>query len=173
MQLDQRFSGQAEAVMRLSSFFLANVVTANFCEVELAVNMFLPLLQAPLIKVKAQFLLWQRVRQNHFDVVIWKRAFKLCHPDIFPVIKILPSILVTLPVSSTAAERSFSALRLIKSDLRTTMGQARLDGLCLMSIHKVISIAVLLILKKLLPQVVKLNFNFLQRFYVASIVSNS
>ena len=57
LQLDQRFSGHAEAVMRLSSLVPANVVTANFCEVEPAVNVFLPLLQAPLIKVTTQFLL--------------------------------------------------------------------------------------------------------------------
>ena len=52
--------------MRLSSVLPANVVTANFCEVESAVNLFLALLQAPLIKVKAQLLLWQRFCQNHF-----------------------------------------------------------------------------------------------------------
>ena len=53
LQLDQRFPGHAEAVMRTGSFLPVNVVTANFCEVEPAVNLFLPLLQAPLIKVKA------------------------------------------------------------------------------------------------------------------------
>ena len=148
LQLDQRFSGHAKAVMRLSSLLPANVVTANFCEVEPAVNLFLPLLQAPLIKVKAQFLLWQRFCQNHSDVVVWKRAYKLCQPDIFPAIKILLSILATLPVSSATAERSFSTLRLIKSDLRTTMGQARLDGLCLMYIHNDISISTGAIVKK-------------------------
>ena len=46
LQLAQRFSDHAEAVMRLSSLFPANVVTANFyCEVEPAVNLFLPLLK--------------------------------------------------------------------------------------------------------------------------------
>ena len=34
LQLDKRFSGHAEAVMRLSSLLPANVVTANFCEIE-------------------------------------------------------------------------------------------------------------------------------------------
>ena len=58
LQLDQQFSDHAEAVMRLSSSLAANAVTANFCEVEQAVNLFLPLLQVPLIKIKAQFLLW-------------------------------------------------------------------------------------------------------------------
>ena len=57
LQLDQRFSGHAEAVMQLSSLLPANVVTANFCDVEPAVNLFLPSLQTLLIKVKAQLLL--------------------------------------------------------------------------------------------------------------------
>ena len=43
LHLDQRFSGHAEAVMRLSSLLPANVVTANFCKVEPAVSLFLPL----------------------------------------------------------------------------------------------------------------------------------
>ena len=51
LQLDQRFSGHTETIMQLSLLLPANVITANFCEVEPAVNMFLPLLQAPLIKV--------------------------------------------------------------------------------------------------------------------------
>ena len=66
LQLNQSFSGHIEAVLRLSSLFPANVVTANFWEVEPAVNLFLPLLQESLIKVKAQFLLWQRFCQKSF-----------------------------------------------------------------------------------------------------------
>ena len=58
LQLEQQFSGHAEAVMRLNLLLPANVVTTNFCEVEPAVNPFLSLLQAPLIKIKPQFLLW-------------------------------------------------------------------------------------------------------------------
>ena len=42
LQLDQRFSAHAKAVMQLSSLLPANVVTANFCEAEPAVSLFLP-----------------------------------------------------------------------------------------------------------------------------------
>ena len=109
---------------------------------------FLPLLQAPLIKVKAQFQLWQKFCQNHSDVVVWKRAYKFCQTDIFSALKILLSIFATLPVSAVTAEGWFSTLRLIKSHLRTTMAQARLDGLCLMCIHNEISISTGAIIKK-------------------------
>ena len=40
LQLDQRFSNHAEAVMRLSSLLPADVDNANFCEVRSAVNLF-------------------------------------------------------------------------------------------------------------------------------------
>ena len=42
---------------------------------------------------------------------------------------------MVLPVTSCEAERSFSALRRIKSYLRTTMKQKRLNGLALLNIH--------------------------------------
>ena len=84
----------------------------------------------------------------------WKRAYKLCQPDIFPAIKRLLSILVTLPSSATA-ERSFSTLRLIKLDLRTSMGQAHLDGQYLMYIHNDISISTGAIINTFAAQVVK------------------
>ena len=42
LQLDQRFSGHAETVMRLNSLLPANVVTVNFCEVKPAVIDFFP-----------------------------------------------------------------------------------------------------------------------------------
>ena len=94
LQLDQRFPGHAETVMQLSSLLPVNVVTANFCEVEPAVNLFLPLLQATLIKVKAQLLLRQRFCQNLSDIVVWKRACKLSQANIFLAINILYPVLL-------------------------------------------------------------------------------
>ena len=105
LQVNQQFSGHAQAVMRLSSLLPANVVTANFCEVEPAVNLFLSFLQMPLTKVKTQFLLWQRFCQNHSDVVVWKRIYTLCQSNIFRAIKMQLSILETLSVSSFTTER--------------------------------------------------------------------
>lgn len=43
---------------------------------------------------------------------------------------------LTLPVTVASAERSFSKLKLIKTYLRSTMGQERLSGLALMSIER-------------------------------------
>eukprot|EP00795_Rhopilema_esculentum_P017430 gene17430-biopygen6363 len=48
----------------------------------------------------------------------------------------LVSIACTLPVSSAECERSFSSMRLIKSDLRSLMKDERLDSLMMLGIHR-------------------------------------
>lgn len=50
-------------------------------------------------------------------------------------------ILLTLPVTSAGVERSFSKLAFIKSKLRTTMSQPRLQSLMFASIEKDISLS--------------------------------
>ena len=54
----------------------------------------------------------------------------------FPNSLIAYRILLTIPVTVATAERSFSKLKLIKSYLRSTMSQERLNGLALLSIEK-------------------------------------
>ncbi|KAL9299158.1 putative HAT dimerization domain-containing protein [Arabidopsis thaliana] len=44
-------------------------------------------------------------------------------------------ILLTVPITVAFAERSFSKLKLLKSYLRTSMSQGRLNGLALMAIE--------------------------------------
>lgn len=53
----------------------------------------------------------------------------------FPNISIALRIILTIPVTSASAERSFSKLKLIKTYLRNTMAQNRLSGLAMLSIE--------------------------------------
>lgn len=55
--------------------------------------------------------------------------------EIYPNIYIVIRILLTVPVSTASAERSFSKLKLIKNYLRSTMGQQRLSALAVLSIE--------------------------------------
>lgn len=53
-------------------------------------------------------------------------------PNLHTILKIL----LTMPVSTASAERSFSSLRRLKTYLRSTMTEQRLTGLALMHIHR-------------------------------------
>ena len=56
-------------------------------------------------------------------------------PGRFVYVRKLLQIAATLPVTSCSAERCFSAMKILKSRLRSTMEDDRLNGLALMYIH--------------------------------------
>lgn len=55
--------------------------------------------------------------------------------EAFPELCRLAKIAIVIPVSSAGAERSFSAMKLIKSRVRNAMGNARLSNLSLLAIE--------------------------------------
>ena len=62
--------------------------------------------------------------------------------ELTPNLRVLLQIFATLPVSTATAERSFSTLDRLKTLLRTTMKEDRLNGLALANIHKEIPVDV-------------------------------
>jgi len=63
-------------------------------------------------------------------------ALCACHADIYRNVYILLTILGTLPVSTATGERSFNTMRRLKTNLRSSIGNERMTGLALLSIHK-------------------------------------
>ena len=53
----------------------------------------------------------------------------------YPNIANLLTIILTLPVTNAEAERSFSALKRLKTYLRNTISEDRLNGLALLTVH--------------------------------------
>lgn len=53
-------------------------------------------------------------------------AFLNCDKEIYPNIKLLLKIFITLPVSTATPERSFSSLKRLKTHLRNTMNEVRM-----------------------------------------------
>ena len=51
----------------------------------------------------------------------------------------LYKIALTIPVASASAERSFSVLKRVKTYLRSTMGQQRLNNLAILAIERDLS----------------------------------
>lgn len=65
----------------------------------------------------------------------------------FPNLHCTFKILLTMPVSTATAERSFSSLRRMKTYLRATMTETRLSSLALLCIHRDADIDVKKVLK--------------------------
>ena len=68
-----------------------------------------------------------------FELLSTIRKFRL--EEIFPNVCIGLRMFCTLPVTVASAERSFSKLKLVKSFLRSKMGQERLSDLAMLSIE--------------------------------------
>lgn len=89
------------------------------------------------------------------EVRLWKRKWEavtcdlpqklsdissMTNAKIFQIIYMILTILTIIPVTLATVERSNSALRYIKTDIRSTMRQERLNSLMLLSIHKDIAL---------------------------------
>lgn len=55
--------------------------------------------------------------------------------EVFPTVSVALRVLLTIPITVASGERSFSKLKLIKTYLRASMKQDRLNGLALLSIE--------------------------------------
>ena len=66
------------------------------------------------------------------DILNYLKMMEGCYPNVY----IAYIILLTISVTVATAERSFSKLKLLKTYLRSTMSQDRLNGLAMLSIEK-------------------------------------
>ena len=64
------------------------------------------------------------------------KTLQYADKDFYPNINVLLRIMVTIPVTSCECERSISLLGRIKTSLRSTMGQGRLNGLAMLHCHQ-------------------------------------
>nr|CAI5825293.1 unnamed protein product [Callosobruchus analis] len=99
-------------------------------------------------------------------------ALNACNAAIYPNIFTLLKIFATIPISTATAERTFSTLRRLKSYLRNTMSENRLNGLANLNIHRWIQVdtnEVLAILKEKGPR--RLDFVLSGNSQIALILS--
>ena len=63
-------------------------------------------------------------------------ALSECNMQSFPAINKVLTIFLTIPVGSVSCERSFSALRRLKTWTRSSMTEERLNGLAMLMVHR-------------------------------------
>ncbi|RXM99215.1 52 kDa repressor of the inhibitor of the protein kinase [Acipenser ruthenus] len=95
-------------------------------------------LRCPVYKQLAELELWSHCNTDKSSSEICEilEDTVILYPNIHNILKVL----LTMPVSTASAERSFSCLRRMKTYLRSTMSETRLTGLALMNIHHDVAI---------------------------------
>ncbi|XP_046862771.1 zinc finger MYM-type protein 1-like [Xenia sp. Carnegie-2017] len=139
VQIDSRFESlNSRAFVSLLEHSKHEVYSRNFPERELqslqdSYGTFFNLqaLKSELIVVYASAELKSK---PVFDMIskIIELDLKACFPEVYR----LCQLILTMPSTSSSAERSFSALKRIKTYLRSTQGQERLSALATISIEK-------------------------------------
>jgi hAT family C-terminal dimerisation region len=74
---------------------------------------------------------WKRMPDDNIPLTLLS-ALQQCDRLVFPILYALLNISVVIPVSTATPERTFSALRLLKTYLRNRCSENRLNGLALM-----------------------------------------
>lgn len=68
---------------------------------------------------------------NSTEFIDWLRLYKATYPQLCHVARLI----LLMPASNAASERSFSAMARVHSSIRSSMGQSRLNSLLLLHVH--------------------------------------
>ena len=77
------------------------------------------------------------VREGGITAILnWAKSLSRVERSLFSEIIVIIRLLLVMPATNAVSERGFSAMRRIKSFLRSTMSQQRLNHLMILSVHK-------------------------------------
>ncbi|GBM83972.1 repressor of the inhibitor of the protein kinase, partial [Araneus ventricosus] len=140
--LKERFESHKETIASLQHILPEFCTKTDFYSLEAAFNFYEEDLSHKEV-VQSEFMLWKEKWSLEKSENLPKTAIsslEKCDKTFFPNIYILLKLLAVLPVSVATLERSFSSLRRLKTYLRNTTSESRLNGLALLSIHRDIKI---------------------------------
>ncbi|GBM46498.1 repressor of the inhibitor of the protein kinase [Araneus ventricosus] len=140
--LKERFESHKETVASLQHILPEFCTKTDFYSLEAAFNFYEEYLSHKEV-VQSEFMSWKEKWSQEKSENLPKTAIsslEKCDKTFFPNIYILLKLLAVVPVSVATVERSFSSLRRLKTYLRNTTSESRLNGLALLSIHRDIKI---------------------------------
>lgn len=144
-QMEFRFLKHRQILSRIQNVLPDKIITVDENEINKTIENIL--IQWPDIGsnsdviIKKKALLWQRKwlgadkRPKNF-IASLNACNQLMFPNIYNILKHCATIAITI----ATPERTFSTLKRIKTYLRNTMGENRLNGLASLSIHREINI---------------------------------
>ena len=137
--MEQRFEGHTATCMKLQSLLPAYCTQSSFVDIADCVEFYSSDLDGS-GQVEGEFDIWKRKWAKVAPSERPRTAIETLSAvpelnSLFPNIAILITIFGIRPVTTSTVERTFSTLRRLKSYMRSTMGETRLTGLTLISIH--------------------------------------
>ncbi|CAF3343594.1 unnamed protein product [Rotaria sp. Silwood2] len=170
MAIKDRFTEHVQQAARISSIIPQYIADKTYDDLAPAIELYQKFLPGSITEIKSEFLLWKKrwtqintenspnvlspTSMNNIASVTMKRkeqislsdtaidAYVQCTEAFYPNIKVLLQIFSTLPVTTASTERTFSVLKLLKTYLRSTMSQTRLNGLAMMYIYRNLTVNV-------------------------------
>jgi hypothetical protein len=95
---------------------------------------------SPLVVI-AELKLWWTSLQNLSKIPSnLSELLNNCNENDYPNVFKLLKIVATLPITTATADRSFSTMRRLKTYLRNTMAENRLNGLAQLNIYRTIAV---------------------------------
>ena len=139
VHMKEKFEGESKIVLILSDMLQSSVINIDaFRQIFTTNGCFMNCCEEELLQEDKKFLRHKKNVNLEHNLLKMLEAV----PDCFPNVKKLLQIAVTIPVISCSAERSFSAVKILKPRMRSMMSDERLNDLALMYIHKEIDIDV-------------------------------
>ena len=146
-QFDERFLAHKTTALRLNALLLAHISDTSFDSLMEALCMYLPVIAdddgPDMDDVRTDFVRWQSLWQ---DVPASERpsnclqALAACSKTFYLHIHVLLQIFASLPVSTATPERTFSAMKILKTYQRSRLTEENMQGLSMAYIHKHIHI---------------------------------
>lgn len=144
-ELNSRFTNHRAVLLMFRAFLPRYCCDAVFEDVLNTLVKYQPDLLLAARQLSGEFALWQ---DSWKDADESKRpaiaidALNACDKEFYPNVHRMLKLFATLPVSTATPERSFSALRRLKTYLRNSTSENRLNGLALLNIHREVCINV-------------------------------
>ena len=88
------------------------------------------------LRVQLETLSSQGEHSTIKDIVMYIRGFSSSERQIFSEVVTLVNLVLVNPATNAISERSFSAMKRIKTYLRSTMSQERLNAIMVLHVHK-------------------------------------
>lgn len=150
-ELKEKFTSHKEALIGYQALF-AEDYQNHLKDFEEVVKFYAIFLKNTPENVVVELRMWRRYLER-LDMHP-KTAFEALNncPAEFPSVRTLLIILVTLPVTTAEAERSFSCLKRLKTFLRNTTAETRLNDLAILNVHKEIGITASEVINQLATQ---------------------